>query len=74
MRKVNLLNRIKQEDEEKKKKGVTAAERAKGFWKTLKTWFGYLVLFMVAITLGGPPIIINLIRSEISKGEWTHLD
>jgi hypothetical protein len=68
------MNRIKKEDEENKKKGVSAAERAKGFWKTLKTWFGYFVLFMVVITMGGPPIIINLIRSEISKGEWTHLD
>lgn len=52
----------------------SAAERAKNFWAMLYSWIGYLVIILIVLGLASPPIVLSLVKNEIAKGEWTHLE
>lgn len=65
---------MKRDAEIESKRVKSAAERASSLWSTLKSWFGYLVILIVILAFAGPPLVVNLVRNEIAKGEWTHLE
>lgn len=74
IRKDSVIDRMKRDQEIEQKRVKSAAERARNFWAVLYSWIGYLVIFLVVLALAGPPIMLTLVRNEIGKGEWTHLD
>ena len=57
-----------------KQRQKTASERVLSFWSVIKSWSGYLVMFLVIMTFAGPPLVINYVRTQIAEGEWTHLE
>lgn len=40
----------------------------------LYSWIGYLVIILIVLGLASPPIVLSLVKNEIAKGEWTHLE
>ena len=74
IRKDAVIERMKREQEREQKRVKSAAERAKNFWTGIKTWSGYLVIFLVALVFIGPPVLMTYIKNEIAVGEWTHLE
>ena len=52
----------------------STTERAKNFWAVFYSWMGYFLIFAIILAVAGPPIVLNLVKNEIAKGEWTHLD
>ena len=74
IRKDSVLERMKKELEIENNRTKSAAERAKNFWAILYSWMGYLVIFAIGLAMAGPPIVLTLVKNEIGKGEWTHLE
>jgi len=74
IRKESVLERMKRDQEVEATRVKSAAERAKNFWASLYSWMGYLLIFVIGLGMAGPPIVISLVRNEIGKGEWTHLE
>ena len=68
------MSRMRQNIEDEKKRVKSTAEHAKNLGATLKSCFGYLVIFLFLLVLGGPPLVINMVKNKIAKGEWTHLE
>ena len=65
---------MKQEIENEANRVRSASERVKSFWSNVKSISGYVVLLIVMITFVAPPMTLNLIRTQIAEGEWTHLE
>ena len=72
IRKDAVRDRMKLLAERDKNRVKSASEHATSIWSFLTSFIGYLVILGTILLLAGPPFVMNLIRNEIAKGEWTH--